>query len=305
MRTAEAAVLIVAETNYASHNSCVALRKPDTIGVRVAACGWPQYSSVATAMLQAHSLLWHYLWVAPNILLFALAVLIWRRKLHKQFPVFLFFAVVTAVEQLTVYAADVLPSVSPAIWWRVFLAGLLVESLIKFALIGEIFGRVFGQYPSLAKLGKLFISGVGVVLVFLAAVAAAYTPKDSTYPIVSDTHVLEQTIYLIECGLILSLFVFADYFKLRWNRSSFGIALGLGISACVHLATWALMARGNSSAPYRIYLVFLNMATYHVCVLIWFHYLLLPQKSATTSAVSLPENSLAIWNRELERLLKR
>ena len=256
-------------------------------------------------MLQAHSLLWNYLWVAPNILLLVLAVVIWRRKLHKQFPVFLFFAVVTAIEQLTVYATDVLPSVSPAIWWRVFLAGLLVEALIKFALIDEIFGRMFGLYPSLAKLGKLLISGVGVFLVFLAAVAAAYTPKDSSYPIVSGTFVLEQTIYLIECGLILSLFVFADYFKLRWNRSSFGIALGLGISACVHLATWALMARGNSSAPYRIYLVFLNMATYHVCVLIWFHYLLLPQKSATTSAVSLPENSLAIWNRELERLLKR
>jgi hypothetical protein len=256
-------------------------------------------------MLQAHSFLWHYLWVAPNILLFVLAVLIWRRKLHQQFPVFLLFAVVTAIEQLTVYAADVLPSVSPAIWWRVLWAGLLVEALTKFALIGEIFDRVFGLYPSLAKLGKLLISGVGVFLVFLAAVVAAYTPKDSTHRIVSGALVLEQTIYLIECGLILSLFVFAAYFKLRWNRSSFGIALGLGISACVHLATWALMVRGNSSAPYRIFLVFVNMATYHICVLIWFYYLLLPQKSATTSAVSLPENSLAIWNRELERLLQQ
>ena len=67
-------------------------------------------------MLQAHSFLWHYLWVAPNILLLVLAVLLWRRKLHKQFPIFLTFAVVSSIEQLTVYAADVLPSVSPAIW---------------------------------------------------------------------------------------------------------------------------------------------------------------------------------------------
>ncbi len=44
------------------------------------------------------------------------------------------------------------------------------------------------------------------------------------------------------------------------------------------------------------------MATYHVCVLIWFYYLLVPQKSAAASAAPVPENSLAIWNQELERL---
>jgi hypothetical protein len=49
---------------------------------------------------------------------------------------------------------------------------------------------------------------------------------------------------------------------------------------------------------------FLNMATYHVCVLVWCYYLLVPQKLAITSAVLLPEHNLDIWNRELERLLQ-
>jgi hypothetical protein len=65
------------------------------------------------------------------------------------------------------------------------------------------------------------------------------------------------------------------------------------------------MTNAGFPAYYRNLLNFLNMATYHACVLIWFYYLLLPQKSATTSAVSLPENTLAIWNRELERLLEQ
>jgi hypothetical protein len=47
------------------------------------------------------------------------------------------------------------------------------------------------------------------------------------------------------------------------------------------------------------------MAIYHVCVLIWFYYLLVPEKIVTTSAVFLPENNLDIWNRELERLLQQ
>jgi hypothetical protein len=254
-------------------------------------------------MLQAHSPLWHYLWVAPNLLLLVLAFLIWRRRLQRRFPVFVLFAVVIALEQLTVYAADVIPSVTGDTFWRVLWGGLLVEALLKFALIGEIFGRVFGQYPSLAKLGTLLIRGVGVVLVLLATAAAAYTQRDSTYWIISGAHILEQTIYIIECGLILFLFVFAAYFKLSWNRSSFGIAVGLGISACVHLATWALMANAGLSVYYRNLLDLINMATYHLCVLIWFYYLLGPQTISATSAVSLPEHSLELWNRELERLL--
>jgi len=49
----------------------------------------------------------------------------------------------------------------------------------------------------------------------------------------------------------------------------------------------------------------LNMATFHVAVLIWFYYLLVPQKVATKSVVAVPENNLGVWNREMERLLQR
>jgi hypothetical protein len=121
---------------------------------------------------------------------------------------------------------------------------------------------------------------------------------------IAGGHVLEQTIYIVECGLILFLFALVAYFKLTWSRSSFGIALGLGISACVHLATWALAANGNFSAQYRTLLDFVHMAAYHVCVLIWFYYILGPQKSTTKSPVTMPEHNLELWNRELERLLQ-
>ncbi len=257
-------------------------------------------------MLQAHSPLWHYLWVAPNVFLLILAFLLWRRRLHKQFPTFWSFAVVMASAQLTVYVADILPSIGAFTWWRIFWASLLVGAAIKFALIGEIFSFVSGRYCSIAKVGRRLISGVGVALVFLATVVAAYTPKNNPYWIVAGENILEQTIYMIECGLILFLFGYAAYFKLRWTRPVFGIVLGLGVSASVHLGTWAVIANGAFPNSYRILLVFLNMATYHLCVLIWFYFLLVPQKSITTAAIPAPEhNNLELWNRELERLLQQ
>ena len=102
----------------------------------------------------------------------------------------------------------------------------------------------------------------------------------------------------------LFLFLFASHFHLRWRSPVFGITLGFGIVASVYLAYWALMA-GWLFGQKSYLLDFLNMATYHICVLIWWYYLLVPQKSAAVSAVVLPEHNLDIWNRELERLLQR
>ncbi len=254
-------------------------------------------------MLRAHSLLWYYLWVAPNVILLVLAALAWGRKIHDRFPIFLIYAVVSASWQLILYVADISPTITPETWWRIFWVGSMAEAVLKFAIIGELFGREVGHYSALAKLGRFLISGVGGVLVLVAVVTAAYTPKDNIYRILSGAHILGQTIYLIESGLILFLFLFMSYFRLRWSHIGFGIALGFGISACVQLATWALAANGNFSEHGRVLLDFVKMSTFHVSVLIWSYYLLVPQRINIRPSTPLPSETLTIWNRELERLL--
>ncbi|MGA2743686.1 MAG: hypothetical protein ABSE44_03230 [Candidatus Sulfotelmatobacter sp.] len=256
-------------------------------------------------MLQAHSFLWHYLWTAPNVLLFALALLIWRNGLRKTFPAFFAFALLSSLGQFALYTADVAPSVSAESFWRVDWGTLLIEGSLKFVLIGEVFAQIFGLYPSVARLGRLLIGAVGIALVLTSAVAAAYAPQDSHFGIISGAHLLDQTIYLIESGLLVFIFLFAAYFRLKPTHFVFGITLGLAISACVHLATWGIAANGGLPASRRVFLAFLNMATYHVCVLIWFYYLLVPAKVSTKAAVPLPENDLDIWNRELKRLAQQ
>jgi hypothetical protein len=259
-------------------------------------------------MLHAHSLLWHYLWVAPNLLLLTLGFVMWRRGVAGQFPAFCTFAILSATGDLALYIADVSPAVSGPNFWRIDWANLFVEGTLKCAVIGEIFAHIFNSYASLARLGKYLIRAIGVILVFAAALAAALAPQDSRFGIISGAHLLEQTIYLIEAGLLVFIFLFAAYFHLRSGRQILGISLGLSVSACIHLATFALLANGGLSSWKRNILDFANMVTYHACVLIWFYYLLLPQKIgqnsvATKSAIPLPENNLALWNRELERLL--
>jgi hypothetical protein len=196
--------------------------------------------------------------------------------------------------------------VSAVNFWRVFWAGILVESLLKFVVIGEVFSRVLKPYPSVGRFGRVLISGFGAVLVFVAALAAAYAHTGNTARLISGFHILEQTVFIVELGLVIFVFLFASYFRLSWDRLSFGVLLGFGFSACGYLAAWAIVSNADPSTQGRTLLDFLEMGIYHFCVLIWCYYLLVPQKSsAPRSAPALPEHNLELWNRELERLLQQ
>src|SRR5215467_3081338 len=184
-------------------------------------------------MLQAHSLLWNYLWVAPNLFFGALGFLMWKRGLARQVPAFLAFAILGSFGDLVVFGADLAPFVSAPNFWRVEWANLLLESLLKFFVLGEVLSKLLIPYSSISRLGRTLVTGFGAVLVLLAGVVAGFAHGDNPFRLISGFHLLEQTVFVIQLGLIVFLLLFAAYFHLSWDRLSFGILLGFGISACV------------------------------------------------------------------------
>jgi len=255
-------------------------------------------------MFQPHSVLWHYLWVAPNLLLAVLAGILWKQGLHKKFRGFYIYAWFQAVQWAVLYPMDLIPSVSAVDYWRIYWFSVLLESIILFVLISEIFADVFGSYAALARVGRLLIRWGGAFLLITATAIAARAPIDNRIWLVSTSQIMQEAMYVVVSGLVVLLFVSAAYFRLAWNPRVFGIALGLGISGCVHLATWAIRANFGVVRNSNL-LDIANLATSHVVVLMWYYYLLIPQKVATKSVVALPENNLALWNLELERLLQQ
>jgi hypothetical protein len=253
-------------------------------------------------MLHPHSLLWHYLWVGPNVLQSVLVVLLWRRGLHKQFPAFIAYLVYGAFEQFTLWTMDVLPEswVGGPAWWHAFFVGSAIEDATKLALIWTLFTRLVGQRPSLIKSGTRKIVGTGVSVVALAMFATDRAQIGRRVLYVFRAQVFEMASYIVLCGLIVFLFVFAAYYGLTWGRRHLGIALGVGIIWCEHMATWALSAnfllRENG-----YFLDFLNGATYHACVALWFYYLLSPTPTGAALAHNeisrKAEDNPAAWHR--------
>lgn len=256
-------------------------------------------------MLQAHSFLWNYLWVAPNLYLVALGVVMWRRGLSRQVPYLVALALVMPTMDLARFVLDIARWASADSYWIAGWGAIIVESLLKFLVIGEAFSRILQLYPSLARLGRLLISGFGAILVLLAALAAAFSQDPNQSRLVAGFQVLAQTEYIIQFGLIVFVFLFVAHFKLTWDRLSFGILQGLGLASCVFLASWAVLANTNLSQHGRTLLDFLGFATFHFYVLLWYYYVLIPGKVAQRVVALVPDHNLELWNRELERLLQQ
>lgn len=272
-------------------------------------------------MLQAHSFLWHYGWIAPNILTLGLAICIFYRGLHRRFPVFFFYLLFVPIEELTLYLLDISPRVPALVWWQGFWVGTFIEGVLKFAVVAELVQYLLQRWPSVAKSARNLVSGAGVLLVITAAVAAGLAAPDNVPRLIGGGHILAQTLYLTQAGLIISIFVIAGVFRIPWDRYDLGRAIGLAIVWCGHLAVWALISGGL--VRNRGWEDLANMATYHLAVLVWFYYLLVPEKreslaseaggspreSSAEPPVSLdaasgnPEETLEEWNRELERLI--
>jgi hypothetical protein len=252
-------------------------------------------------MLQAHSFLWHYGFLAPNILTLILAGVIWRHGLQRQYPVFFWYLLFASVKEFTLYALDLAPSVSYTTWWYAFWAGTIMEGIFKFVVVAELLHHLLNPWPSIAKLGRNLVSGAGVLLVLLSAVAAAFAAPDNTPLCVGGAHILSQALYLTEAGVIVSIFVFAGCFKIPWDRTTRGIALAFGIVWCAHLAVWALIAGGV--VRNRGWEDLANMGTYHFGILVWFYFILVPERVPSKSAVIFPDHNLEVWNQEVERLL--
>jgi hypothetical protein len=249
-------------------------------------------------------MLWYCLWFAPHILQGILFFDMVRRRLHRSFPMFflytafeiLQFGLLFAISRSNVHFGEG--------YLRVYSVGLALSTAIRFGVIHELFSHFFLRYPALTGTGRLLFRGATIILLLVAVGLAVSAPGSSENFLLNATYALDRTVSVLQCGLLISLFLFSRYFVLSWRSHAFGIALGLGIFASVELGTSAIWLRLGAFGNPAVNL--LTMAVYYCCVLIWMLYLMEPEQERRYPrhpSRKLPEYDLEIWNRELQRLI--
>jgi len=206
------------------------------------------------------------LWCAQPILQSAVAAVLWRRKLHKQFPVFFAFL----VAQVAIFAVT-FPLYRDATYrwyfWFYWL-GEAVNAILGFKVIHEIFLDVFRPYHSLKDLGTPVFKWAGVVMLLVSVVVAA-SNSFSQDPIVHAVTTLERSVCMVQFGLILFLILFSRFLGVSRKQVSFGIALGFGLFAGTELMLLALHAGG---LVHQGNFDLINMLSYNFSILVWLAY---------------------------------
>lgn len=251
--------------------------------------------------------LWYYLWIAPHVLLLVILVVMLLRRLHRQFPIFFLYTLFEICQFAFLFF-----SMFHYRYRRMFggeyewfySVGLGLSTTLRFGVIYETLVHLLRNYPALQKSGRSWFRAVAVAFLLVAVVvAAASSGNAASGVLIATAQILDQTVSILQCGLLIFLFSFSRYFSLSWRSQAFGIALGLGVFASMELATSALRSHVGSSGNH--FLNYWSMGTYHLCVLIWLFYLIASEGPPNYNSRQFPQHDLEDWNLQLQKMVKK
>jgi hypothetical protein len=215
---------------------------------------------------------WHshtvvlYLWCAQPILESVLVLILWRRKLHKQLPVFFLFLLVQIANFAIIF--PLYRTGNYNLYFGPFWLGEAINAVLGFKVIHEIFLDVFRPYHTLKDLGTLLFKWAGVVMLLVSVVVAFSNSYDQS-PLVHAVTTLQRSVRIVQVGLILFLLLFSRFLGASWKQVSFGVSLGFGVLAGMELMLMALNSGGfvKQGNFHRI-----NMVTQILAIFVWLGY---------------------------------
>jgi len=210
------------------------------------------------------------LWIGQPLLQVAVAIVVWRRQLYKQFPVFLAFLLTqVAIFAITYPIYAIYGGVSAPWYFGLYWSSQALNAILCFKIIHEIFLDVFRPYHALKDLGTPIFKWAGLVMLLVSVVVAASNSVDQDHPVVHAVLTLQRSVRLVQFGLILFLILFARFLGVSRKQVSFGIALGFGLTAGVELL---LLAVHSGGLIHQGNLNLINMFCYDFSEVIWLGY---------------------------------
>src|SRR6266403_929191 len=154
-------------------------------------------------------LAYNALWFAhPALQAVVAAIMVWR-KLHRTFPIFFTYVVFQIVTfALTFPFHD---ERFYTIFFYSYWATTAVSVVLGFKVIHEVFLDVFRPYHTLRDLGSVLFKWAGLVMLMVAGVVAASVHGGDQSPLPAGILILERSVRVVQCGLVLFLLVFSRY----------------------------------------------------------------------------------------------
>jgi len=222
--------------------------------------------------------LYRYLWIAPHVLLLAVAAVMFRKKLHKQYPVFFSYLVFESIEFGAVFAMT--QRVPLSLYVKVDFFGRIADATLSFAIVQELFSAALGSLDSMRKQMSHLLRWVTVALVLLGSLCIWALCYSRLNPAAFPDYWSIEALRAAQCGLLFLVFLWHRFLGVRMPLFSFGVAFGMALVAALDLLTLAF--KTSIMLPHGLSIDILNMATYHAAVVCWFCFALAAKKNVAS-----------------------
>ena len=143
----------------------------------------------------------YFLWVTVTLLQAGIAIAMYRRKQHREFPAFWWYTVFHVVQSITAFVAS---STSYTVFFYVYWGTEAIDAIFTLVVLQEIFSKVFDPYSSLRNIGSVLFRWLAILLCLFAVVSAAVAPGVAADRFIRGLLAMERSIQLIQTGYCCS-----------------------------------------------------------------------------------------------------
>jgi hypothetical protein len=236
------------------------------------------------------------MWATAPALQLLCVYLLYRRKLLNQFPLLACFLVLQTLNNVARFLCFRYVSSSPWVYFSVYWVGAALSDFAAIAVLYEIFCAAFKPFAGLQDLAKVVFKWAAACIVFVGFLVLISTPQAGpvkNHWIFICVDGFERTVYIMQCALLMFLFLGAQHLGISRRSRVFGFAFGFGFHAFLQLLVFSSLINSHiSKLPLLAQLV---PQVYYASLLIWVGYLVQPDPARQSLHIPIT-SPLLRWN---------
>lgn len=216
------------------------------------------------------NLLDYIIWWATPAIMPLVVLSMYRRRLHREFPVFFNYAIL----QVLFFSVEF----ELRHWSNVFYVSWTTTALsvaVAFWVLLEVFKEAFRPYEALRDLSVILFRWCAIIVLLMAAMWAVTSWRATNVDNLTAGLLLAiRCVRMMQCGLVFFLLLFSEYLGISRRNVVFGISVGFGFYAAVNMLV--MLALSHPTALSKHMLSRINSVAYIVSMLVWLAYTALP-----------------------------
>lgn len=234
------------------------------------------------------------------MLALCLGMFAWRGSLRKQYPFFfsyvLFQSLSSALLHLLYFRTFIIHTGDKNTYFYLYWVQSALADLFALAVFRELFFAAFKPFVGLRDMARVVFrwAAVAMILIGCAVLMSSSLPGAQRVELVVVN--LERAISIMQCAMLLFLFMGSSYLGLSRSSHVFGLSLGFGLLAMANLVYYVAMAlKGYNLTQNSVVLHLTPVAAFALAPAIWTVYAL--RAEPAREVVDVPVNSpLLRWN---------